>query len=61
MHQHSLPRSSGVTIPAGVPEPRRCGTKGCGQWARRGGLGSDLGTSEVFSNRNDSVVPRLAL
>ena len=23
----------GVTVPGGVPEPWRCGTEGCGQWA----------------------------
>ena len=28
-----LPRSGGLTIPAGVPEPWRCGTEGCEQWA----------------------------
>ena len=26
----------GVTIPGGVPEMRRCGTEGHGQWARCG-------------------------
>jgi len=23
----------GVTIPGGAPDPWRCGTEGCGQWA----------------------------
>ena len=31
-----LPRSGGVTIPGGVPEPWGCGTEGRGQWARWG-------------------------
>ena len=31
-----------------------CGTEGRGQWARWGGLGLDVGTSDVFSNLNDS-------
>ena len=44
----------GVTIPEGVPEPWRCGTEGCGQRARRGGMGLDLVISEVFSNLNYS-------
>ena len=40
---HSCPGSGGVTAPGGVPEPWGCGTEGCGQWARWGGLGLDLG------------------
>ena len=46
----------GVTIRGGVPEPWGCGTEGCGQWARWGGLGLDWVISEVFSNLNDSMV-----
>lgn len=45
-----------VTIPGGVPEPWGCGTAGRGHWAWWGGLGFDLGISEVFSNRNGSVI-----
>ena len=45
-----------VTIPGGVPEPWRCGTEGCGQWARWGGLMLDLGILEVFSNLNDFMI-----
>ena len=45
-----------VTIPGGVPEPWRFGTEGCGQWARWGGLGLDLGVLETFSNFNGSVI-----
>ena len=54
---HSCPGVvDGVPIPGGVPELRRCGTEGCGQWARRGGLGLGLGISEGFSNPSDSVI-----
>ena len=35
---------------------KRCGTKGQGQWARWGGLGLDLGTLEVFSDLNGSMI-----
>ena len=51
----------GVTIRGGDPELWVCGIEGCGQWARRGGLGLDLGICEVFSNRNDSVIPLFLL
>ena len=50
-----LPRSGGVTIPGGVPEPWGCGTEGRGLWAWSGGLGLGLGVSEVFSNMSDSM------
>ena len=33
----------GVTISGGVQGTWGCGTEGCGQWARWGGLGLDLG------------------
>jgi len=33
----------GVTVPAGVQEPWRCGTEGCGQWAWWGWAGVGLG------------------
>jgi len=39
-------------------EPWRCGTEGCRQWD---GLGSELGTSEVFSSLHDSTVLYLSL
>ena len=45
----------GVTVPGGVPEPWGCGTERS-QWARWGGLGLDLGISEVFSNLNGSMI-----
>ena len=34
----------GITVPGGVQELQRCGTEGCGQWARWAevGLGGDL-------------------
>ena len=38
---------------------RRCGTEGHGGWAcghGGGGLGLDMGISEVFSNLSDSVI-----
>ena len=47
-----LPRSGGVTIPGGVPEPCRCGTEGHGH----SGLRLGLGVSEVISNLKDSTV-----
>ena len=53
---HSCPGSGGVTVHEGVPEPWRCGTEGCGQWAWGGGLGLGLGISELFSTLNDSVI-----
>ena len=53
---HSCPGSGGVTIPGGVPDPWRCGTEGCGQWARWGGVGLGLGVLEVFFNLSDSVI-----
>lgn len=43
------PGEWGVTIPGDVPEPW-----GCGSGHGGGGLG--LGISEIFSNRNDSVI-----
>jgi len=52
------PRGGGAAVPGGVPEPQRCGTEGCGQWAQRGGL--CLGVSEVFSHLNDSMFLRRA-
>jgi len=45
---HRLSRSGGVTVHGGVPEPRRCGTEGCGQWAWWDGLGLHLMILEVF-------------
>jgi len=56
---HSCPGSGGVTVPGSVPEQWRCGTEGCGLWAWWGGLGLDLGISELFSNLNDSVILQL--
>ena len=44
----------GVTVPGGAQELWRCGTEGCGQWARWGGLGLNSGIWEVFSNLHDS-------
>ena len=47
----------GVTIPGGVPEPWRCGTEGCSQWAWWGWADSWIwGLLMVFSNINDSVI-----
>ena len=46
----------GVTIPGGVPQLWGCGTEGCGQWARWGGLGLGLVSLEIFSNLNGSVI-----
>ena len=40
----------------GVPELRRRGTEGRGQWAWWGGLGLGLGILEVFSYLGDSMV-----
>ena len=57
MQQHSYPGSGGVTVPEGVPEPQRCGTEGCGQWAWWGWAGLDV--EDVFSNLNDSVDLRM--
>ena len=34
----------------------RCGTEGCGQWARWDGLGLDWGILVVFSNLTGSVI-----
>ena len=48
----------GVTVLGGIPELWGCGTEGRGQWARWGGLGLDLGISEVFSNLTDSMILR---
>jgi len=31
-----LPGSGGGTVPGGAPDPWRCGTEGCGQWAVQG-------------------------
>ena len=42
--------AAGVSVHGSVPEPWGCGTEGRGQWAQWGGLGLDLGISEVFSN-----------
>ena len=36
MQWHSCAGSVGIAVPAGVPEPWRCGTEGGGQWARWG-------------------------
>jgi len=33
MHWHSCAGSGGLTVPRGLPDPWRCGTEGCGQWA----------------------------
>ena len=55
MQWHSCPGSGGFIVPGGVPEPWRCGTERCGQWAWWGGLGLGLGLLEVFSNLNDSL------
>ena len=43
---HSCPWSGGVTIPGGVPEPWKCGTEGCGQWAW--GVGWGWGSWRAF-------------
>ena len=48
---HSCPGVVGSPS-LGCSEPWRCGTEGCGQWARWGGLG----ISEAFSSLNDSMV-----
>jgi len=40
--QHIFPGSGVGTVPGGVPEPWRCGTEECGQWAWWGGLGLRL-------------------
>ena len=47
-----------VTTPGGVQELWRCGTEGHGYGHGGGGLGLDLGILEVFSNLNDSMIPR---
>lgn len=51
------PGSAGVTIPAGVPEPWRCGTEGCAQQAALvvGGR-LDWVILEVSSNLSDSLI-----
>ena len=56
MQWHSCPGSGGVTIPRGVPEPWRCGTKGHGQRAWWDELGLDLMVLEVFSNKYDRMI-----
>ena len=43
---HSCPWSGGVTIPGGVQEPWKCGTKRCGQWAW--GVGWGWGSWRAF-------------
>lgn len=42
----------------GGPHPWRCGTEGCGSWARRGGLGSALGVLEAFCSLNGFMITR---
>ena len=56
MQWHSCPGSAGVTVPGGVPETRRHGAKGRGQWAQFGWAGAGLEIVVVFSNHNDSVI-----
>jgi len=51
---HGCPGRAGVTTAGGVPQPWRCGTEGCGQWATLVGGGRlDWMISEVFSNPDD--------
>ena len=56
MHWHSRPRSGGVTILGGAPEPWRCGSGGRGQWAWWGVLGLGWAILEIFSNLNDPMI-----
>ena len=37
----------GVTVPGGVSELWRCGTEGCGQWARWAGVGALRGLFQL--------------
>ena len=43
MTWNGLPKEVVVTIPGGVPELRRCGSGGHGQWAWWGWVGDGLG------------------
>ena len=43
MTWNGLPKEVVVTIPGGVPELRRCGSGGHGQWAWWGWAGDGLG------------------
>ena len=42
--------------PWGCSEKWGCGTEGCGYWAWWDGLGLALGTLEVFSSLNNSMI-----
>lgn len=48
-------QDSEVTVPGGVPESWRCGTRGHGQRAHWDQLGLDVGTLEDFPNLSNSV------
>ena len=52
-----LPAESGeVTVPEGVPEPWRCGTEGCGQWARWGWAWVGLDYLSGILHLHDSMI-----
>lgn len=54
---YSCPRSGGVTVPGGVPEPWRCGTEGLSSGYGGSGLGLDLGILVVFFSLNGPMSP----
>jgi len=53
-HRRSCPGGGAVPIPGGVPEPQRCGTEGCGQWAWEW---AGVGLRDVTESLPTSVIP----